>query len=179
MRRAILALDMGLGKTVIGCVWSKAFRETYDCLKTIVICPASMKEEWKRTATNTTGAEIEGPDAPPESLGMRICSWAKFSTEIPCSIGHFVVVCDEAHSMQSMQSQRTKDVLKLMKDTRCVGTWLLTGTPMQNGKQSNLFPLLRAVGHPFGRHQKAYERHFCAGAERTFGRSRPVWDASG
>ena len=61
----------------------------------------------------------------------------------------------------------------------CVGVLLLTGTPMKNGKPCNLFPLLRAVRHPLGRHQKAYERHFCAGVEKSYGRGRPVWDASG
>jgi SNF2 family DNA or RNA helicase len=62
---------------------------------------------------------------------------------------------------------------------RCVGVLLLTGTPMKNGKPCNLFPLLKAVRHPFGNNQKEYERHFCAGAEKNFGRGRPVWDASG
>ena len=62
---------------------------------------------------------------------------------------------------------------------RCVGVLLLTGTPMKNGKPCNLFPLLKAVRHPFGKNQKEFERHFCAGAEKNFGRGRPVWDASG
>ena len=56
---------------------------------------------------------------------------------------------------------------------------MLTGTPMKNGKPSNLFPLLKAVRHPFGDHQKAYESHFCAGKEKSFGRGRVVWDANG
>ena len=49
---------------------------------------------------------------------------------------------------------------------------------MKNGKPSNLFPLLKAVRHPFGRHQKAYELHFCDGGERNFGRGT-VWSANG
>ena len=53
------------------------------------------------------------------------------------------------------------------------------GTPMKNGKPSNLFPLLKAVGHPFGKHQRAYEACFCAGRQKQFGRGPPVWDASG
>ena len=50
---------------------------------------------------------------------------------------------------------------------------------MKNGKPSNLFPLIKAVRHPFGKHQKAYERYFCAGREKSFGRGRVVWDANG
>lgn len=55
---------------------------------------------------------------------------------------------------------------------------MLTGTPMKNGKPSNLFPLLRATRHPFGDDQKRYEFFFCNGQSKTFG-NREVWDASG
>ena len=61
---------------------------------------------------------------------------------------------------------------------RCVGVLLLTGTPMKNGKPGNLFPLLKAVRHPLGRHQKAFEAHFCNGMLKNFGRG-PQWDATG
>lgn len=50
---------------------------------------------------------------------------------------------------------------------------------MKNGKPCNLFPLLRAVQHPFGANQKAFEIHFCAGHQKSFGPSRVVWDANG
>lgn len=56
---------------------------------------------------------------------------------------------------------------------------MLTGTPMKNGKPLNLFPLLKAVNHPFGDHQKAYETYFCAGHTKQFGRGSVVWDANG
>lgn len=49
---------------------------------------------------------------------------------------------------------------------------------MKNGKPCNLFPLLKAVRHPLGRNQKAYETHFCNGALKNFGKGS-VWDASG
>ena len=50
---------------------------------------------------------------------------------------------------------------------------------MKNGKPLNLFPLLKAVNHPFGAHQLAYETYFCAGQTKKFGRDREVWDANG
>lgn len=42
----------------------------------------------------------------------------------------------------------------------------------------NLFPLLRAVRHPFGDDQNAYERYFCNGQQKRFGKN-VRWDASG
>ena len=182
MRRMILALDMGLGKTLIGCVWARAFQATYggETLKVICICPVSLMRQWKRTAEEATGIVVEdiGKNKPdPESSWMQICSWAKIPERI--SSRKYVVICDEAHSMQSLEAGRTKAVLQLCKSSRCVGVLLLTGTPMKNGKPANLFPLLRAVKHPFGDNQKAYERHFCDGREKPFGRGRVVWDANG
>lgn len=50
---------------------------------------------------------------------------------------------------------------------------------MKNGKPCNLFPLLKAVNHPLGRDQQAYEIHFCNGMLKNFGRGKEVWDASG
>jgi hypothetical protein len=61
MRRMILALDMGLGKTLIGAVWSKAFKETFgqDKLKIFVICPVTLKQEWKRSVEGTVGLDVD------------------------------------------------------------------------------------------------------------------------
>jgi hypothetical protein len=110
--------------SLIGCVWSKAFKKTYDCLKIFVVCPVSLKTEWQRTAENATGLQVEDDStaksatANKSSLDMKICSWAKVVTHVESSVGHYVVVCDEAHSMQSIQASRTKDVLKLVKGER-------------------------------------------------------------
>lgn len=184
MRRMILALDMGLGKTLIGCVWARAFQATHDStLEVICICPVSLMKEWKRTAEEATGLAVgQSGDKIQEDLGtrsmMQVCSWAKIPEQVPTP-SKYVLICDEAHSMQSMEAGRTKAVLKLCKSSRCVGVLLLTGTPMKNGKPANLFPLLKAVKHPFGDHQKDFERHFCDGREKSFGRGRVVWDANG
>jgi SNF2 family DNA or RNA helicase len=184
MRRMILALDMGLGKTLIGCVWARAFQATYEStLKVICICPVSLMKEWKRTAEEATGLAVEQVgeknirDSDTASM-MQVCSWAKIPERVQTPF-KYVLICDEAHSMQSLEAGRTKAVLQLCKSSRCVGVLLLTGTPMKNGKPANLFPLLKAVKHPFGDHQKEYERHFCDGREKSFGRGRVVWDANG
>lgn len=119
---------------------------------------------------------------------MCVCTWGKVpkSSDIPEYVKKYVVICDEAHQMQSMTATRTKDVLELVGSGRdrdskrkCVGCLLLTGTPMKNGKPLNLFPLLKAVRHPFGDKKKAYEIMFCAGREKQFGPNKKIWDANG
>jgi len=222
MRRLILAFDMGLGKTIIGCVWAKAFLRTFVGIKVFVIAPVSLHEDWRRTAASTTGLKLdsekkkktkavakkkepsseeyyatgkkrkskkkeeeeEPEDDEPE---MYIYSWSNVSAykEVinDCTEG-YVVICDEAHNMQSMTSQRTKDALKLMQSSqrttteKCRGVLLLSGTPMKNGRPSNLFPLLSAVRHPFGDHQMRYETYFCDGQQRQMN-GKEVWLATG
>ena len=145
MRRMILALDMGLGKTLIGAVWSKAFTETFGRgkLKVYIICPVSLKEEWRRTAVDKVGLMVQDEKSKQKNkkstknkeivtrdknngddeldLKVSICSWAKVPTQVESHIEHFVVCCDEAHAMQSTQAQRTKDVLNLVDDKRYAG----------------------------------------------------------
>ncbi len=140
MRRMILALDMGLGKTLIGSVWSKAFKDTFghDKLKVFVVCPVSLKEEWQRTAEKSVGLVVDGEgkgkgkgkskakrkkstekeSAQKTNMKMSICSWAKVPKVVEAGVEHFVVCCDEAHAMQSAQAQRTKDILSLVNDKR-------------------------------------------------------------
>lgn len=183
MRRFILAFDMGLGKTLVGCVWGKAFKNTYPNLKIYCICPVSLKQEWVRTASKIVGLDCDDDgkeESPSPELDVHVCSWQKIPSprKVPEEAKHYVVVADEAHQMQNITSARTKDALDLMQDKRCVGVLLLTGTPMKNGKPCNIFPLLRAVRHPFGDNQRLFETFFCNGMQKNF-RGRPTWDASG
>ena len=78
-----------------------------------------------------------------------------------------------------MKSQTTKDVLGLAMHKDCVGVLLLTGTPMKNGKPSNLFPLLKIIKHDLGKHEKKYEERYCNGQYKQFGRGPKIWDAGG
>jgi hypothetical protein len=120
MRRLVLAYDMGLGKTLIGCVYAKAFKETFPNLKVHVIAPVSLKKEWARTASDIVGLKCEEEKkgakgkVDQESLDIRISSWAKVPLRVPNHVESFVVICDEAHNLQSMDSARTKDTLKLV-----------------------------------------------------------------
>jgi replicative superfamily II helicase len=104
MRRFILALDMGLGKTLIGCVWAKAFQQTFEDLKIIVVCPVSLKKEWKRTAEEATGLQVS--DDGDESADMQINGWSKTPSQVSNAVTKYVVVFDEAHSMQVRPDNR-------------------------------------------------------------------------
>jgi SNF2-related domain len=151
MRRHILALDMGLGKTLIGCCWARAFYRTIPNIHIIVLCPVSLKEEWHRTSQDIAGLIVRSDEMNHKSKRKRtahdslddddsnsrgvvtIVSWAKIPS--PDEVlwdrdQHYVVVADEAHSMQNMSSARTRDALRLMLAPNAKGVLLLTGTPV-------------------------------------------------
>jgi SNF2 family DNA or RNA helicase len=155
--RAILAHDMGLGKTKSALVAAKA----YD-LPIIVICPATLRINWLREA-ESVGVQIE------------VYSWAKIP---PAPETNYVLICDEAHYMQNLKSNRTQAALDMVDNARAV--FLLTGTPLKNGRPANLFPLLKATRHELATDKKAYEIRYCNGHLKVVNRQgTEVWDVTG
>jgi hypothetical protein len=157
------------GKTIIACVWAKAFRNTFEGIKILVIAPVSLHDEWKRTAIDATGlrlgkgddkkgktkgkskkrttheeeeeeadyertvtgkrrmratkkseSDILDDDELPGSIDMYIFSWDGISAcnDIILDAPDYVVIADEAHYMQSMESNRTKGALKIISQKK-------------------------------------------------------------
>jgi SNF2 family DNA or RNA helicase len=158
-RGVILALDMGLGKTLTSLVTARAYQLLSDC-QILVICPATLKKNWLIEAEQVN-AEIGS------------YSWAKIP-EIPKK--DFILIADECHYAQSGRaSQRGAKFLDLAESPYCLGTIMLSGTPMKNGRPVNLYPLLVAANHPLSFDQLAYETRYCNGRPTAFTK----WDTSG
>ena len=52
---------------------------------------------------------------------------------------------------------------------------LSTGTPMKNGRPSNILPLLIGINHPVSWNKIEYEKKYCDGKKTKF----CAWDTSG
>lgn len=159
-RFAILADDMGLGKTTQALVAARMFN-----LPIVVIAPASLKENWRREAK-----EVETPLT-------AVYTWAKFPssliTESPFTRG-FVAIFDEAHYGQAgTKSQRGDRFLSLCEEA--AAAFLLTGTPLKNGKPINIMPLLEAIRHPIVADKKRFQIRYCDAHATAWTR----WDVSG
>ena len=89
-----------------------------------------------------------------------------------------MLIADEAHFAQTLQAARTQAFLRLARHPRLRAIWLLTGTPMKNGRPVQLFPLLAAIGHPLAADQRHFEERYCQGHWREQG-GRRTWQASG
>lgn len=151
-RFGILADDMGLGKTYQALIAARALGH-----RVIIICPAGLRINWIREA------EIC-------QVRVEVHSWAKIPQ---APKGAFTLIADEAHYAQNLKSQRTKKFLALADSA--AAAFLLSGTPIKNGRPSNLYPLLVAAKHPIAKDKSAFEKRYCDAKPTKWTK----WDVTG
>ena len=180
-KKYILADDLGLGKTTSAVVASLESQSK----KILVICPASLKINWKREIENysdKTISIVEGKkweDADYVIINYDILknfhSLEKDVESIIRNSGFDLIIVDEAHAICNTQAQRTKLVNDIAKITDKV--WLLTGTPVTS-RPINYFNLLNLVDCNVAQNWMAYVRRYCNGYQFRAG-NRKIWNVSG
>ena len=161
-RGAVLADAMGLGKTLTALAAARAMVRAADC-RIVVVAPAGLHRHWRQEASAL-------------QLQLALLSWARLPAELPPA--GTVLIADEAHYAQNLHTSRTQAFLRLSRHPRLRAVWLLSGTPMKNGRPVQLFPLLAAIGHPLAADQRAYEERYCQGHWLERGGKRQ-WQAMG
>lgn len=159
----VLADHMGLGKTLTTLVAAKVMQRTHDC-PVFVIAPVSLLDNWRREAEI---AEVR----------IECFSWAKMPKALESQ--KYLLIADEAHYAQNERSQRTQKFLDLAHNPNCLATWMLTGTPVKNGRPINLYPLLLAASHPLVENRLDYQLRYCNAHHKSIGRGRTAWDVTG
>lgn len=167
-RKAILADDMGLGKTRTAIV---AAREQAPDGPFLVICPATLKLNWRREIQMVEpGAHVQVLAKEPldERARWVVVNYDRLAayTDALATRGFAVVVIDEAHAIKN-DSARSKRTLRLATEGDHA-TYLLTGTPMTN-RPRDLFNLLKAVGHPMATSFYSYAKRYCAATHNGYG----------
>jgi len=178
----ILADDMGLGKTSSAIIASIETKPS----KTLIICPASLKQNWKREIENYSKKEIyicEGKKYD-DSADFVIINYdiiknfhslkSKEETIIQKSKFDLVII-DECHYIKSPQASRTKLINDICKDINKI--WLLTGTPLTS-RPIDYFNLLSLVDSPVSKNWMAYVKRYCAGYQFNVGMNK-VWNVNG
>ena len=181
-KKFILADDMGLGKTTSTII---SALET-GAKKVLIICPATLKINWKREIENYSDRPI------------YIAESKNFSTEHDFVIANYdiiknfhdpkkkedsiilksqfdLVIVDEAHYIKNATAQRTKLINDIVKKTERL--WLLTGTPMTS-RPMDYFNLLSLVDSPVSKNWMAYAIRYCAGYQFNAG-GRKIWNVTG
>lgn len=180
-KKYILADDLGLGKTMTTIVASLESNSK----KILVICPASLKINWKREIefhTNKNVSIVEGKkweDGDYVIVNYDILknfhSLEKDTESIIRNSGFDLIIVDEAHAICNTQAQRTKLVNDIARITDKV--WLLTGTPITS-RPINYFNLLNLVDCNVAQNWMAYVRRYCNGYQFRAG-NRKIWNVSG
>jgi SWI/SNF-related matrix-associated actin-dependent regulator 1 of chromatin subfamily A len=181
-KKFILADDMGLGKTTSTII---AALET-GAKKILIICPATLKINWKREIENYSDRSI------------YISEGKQFSTEDDFVIVNYdimknfhdpkkkddslilmskfdLIIIDEAHYIKNAQAQRTKLINDITKSVDRL--WLLTGTPMTS-RPIDYFNLLSLIDSPVAKNWMAYVIRYCSGFQFKVG-PRKIWNVQG
>lgn len=141
---ALLADDMGTGKTVMTLVALKLLMRSGKVSKALIICPPSVLFEWQQHIADWTpemvACLVRGV---PNSRKIEwntpahiyLTSYDTLRSDVRNGImprdkwnSFDVVVVDEAHHIKNLQSDRSRAINKLTPIYR----WALTGTPIQN-----------------------------------------------
>jgi len=181
-KKFILADDMGLGKTtstIIAALESGA-------KKVLIICPATLKINWKREIENYSDKTVfiaEGKNFSTEHDFVIINydiiknfhdSKKKDDSQI-LRANFDLVVVDEAHYIKNATAQRTKLINDIVKKVDRI--WLLTGTPMTS-RPIDYYNLLSLVDSPVAKNWMAYAIRYCQGYQFNVG-GRKVWNVMG
>lgn len=140
--RALLADEPGLGKTAQAIV-AAASPEYRTGTVIVVVCPASVRENWIREFKQFW----PHPQVPPALL---VESYDKVARGAFDHVASHVLILDEAHYLKNPDAKRTKAIFGVKCDgvgglvERADRVFCLTGTPAPNNP-AELWPMLRAV----------------------------------
>lgn len=148
--RAILADEVGLGKTIEAGLILSELRLRGLAEKTLVITPAGLVEQWRDELERKFGlptAILSGKDPVPETGGNQPVLLASLATARRdplktrlTSAGWDLVIADEAHRLRSARSASGK----LIRALTSRFLLLLTATPVENRLQ-DLYEMVSLV----------------------------------
>lgn len=192
---AILGFQMGLGKTFVSIISALEV----DAKRVLVVCPASLKYNWKR--------EIECFTDDVEVIEGREWKTGKFTIINYDILKNFhllkpkdlrdeeyifqskfvdhnfdLVIVDEAHFLKNPDSQRGKIMNEICNKYGVDRTWLLTGTPIAN-RPMDFFNLLKLIKSPLAQNWVHYAKRYCDGKKfykvLKSGKKKLIWLTDG
>ena len=176
----ILADDMGLGKTTSAVIASIVKKSK----KILVVCPASLKLNWKREIENYTEEDVGICEGKKWEDGKYVIinydilkNFYSDEKKLQINPEDFdLIIIDEAHYVSNPKAQRTKIINNICKNLKNV--WLLTGTPMTS-RPINYFNILRVVESRVSRNWIGYVTRYCDGRQFRGPHGRKIWNVNG
>lgn len=138
-KAAIIADEMGLGKTLQAISVAMLKRKYFGFTKTMIICPSSVKYQWKTEILKFTGEEALVVEGFPGDRAVQYNSTDHYffitnyetvlrDKTVIDQAGFSFVILDEAQKIKNYETKVSSAITSLKKEHGLV----LTGTPIEN-----------------------------------------------
>jgi SNF2 family DNA or RNA helicase len=158
--RSLVAMEMGAGKTLVGCVIA-----SYYGGRVLFLVPGAKCEDWQEEAYEWTGIDARIITSSSDSISEEdtaiIISYdlAKIHPDMQGSQWDTVIV-DESHMLKGEDTIRARVLIPIISGAKQVA--LLSGTP-QTSRPSELFTQLHVLAPDVFRSKEEYARRYCKG----------------
>jgi len=176
--RCLVALDMGLGKTLISLGFLRRNKNSFPA---IIICPASVKYHWEREALEVLKIRpsiLEGETpSPADDLFKRnkivVINYDILHHWLPTlkKLKAQTVIIDESQKIANPKTKRTKAIKILCNGTPYI--LALSGTPLLN-RPIELFPTLNILRPDSFNSRFSFAMKYCNPKRTPWG-----WDFNG
>ncbi len=150
---AIIADEMGLGKTIQAIGTAILKKQIFGFEKVLVVCPASLKEQWKKEVekfTNEKAIVIQGgPHERKEQYNSKVALFYIVNYEAIVrdkheinQVGFEFLILDEAQRIKNYETKTAASISKI----QFKHVLAITGTPLEN-KLIDIFSVVSAI-HP-------------------------------
>jgi superfamily II DNA or RNA helicase len=136
--RAVLADDMGLGKTIQGVGLAELLARETEIRKVLVICPASVKSQWKSEIHRFCDRNVQLVQGPNSQRGKQyanecfftICNYEQVLRDILDieRVPWDLIILDEGQRIKNWESKTAR----VIKGLRSPFALVLSGTPLEN-----------------------------------------------
>jgi SNF2 family DNA or RNA helicase len=171
-RRILLAMEMGLGKTVVVIATVERLIDKAEIAAGFIICPASLKLQWARMIDQFTEGEADVIVVAGDGHERQTCYRAYMNEEaqylilnpelllldweVIRKLPRDYIVCDEAQWFKSFRAKRSKKIKRLRAEYR----WALTGQPIEN-RAEEAFSIMEWVNPTVLGDFRTFDRAFC------------------
>lgn len=148
--RAILADEMGLGKTVQAIAAAEMLRREQFVEQVLVLCPTTLKYQWKREIERFTDEKVLLVDGSPEqrrellqtAVSYKVVSYNSIKEDLKelKTVETDMVIMDEVQRLKNWNTQ----IARAVRRVRSNYTLLLTGTPLEN-RLEELYSIVELV----------------------------------
>lgn len=175
-RSAMLCDPPGAGKTpqAIG------LYDALGCHSALIICPASLKENWRREVKNWSNRDVKpqilnsSADIIDPQANILILSFS-LACRIPEKLSERnfdILIVDESHYLKNASSHSARIILVVLW-AKCHFRLLMTGTPLPNGRAVEAYTTFSRCSQEHFSSWDNYKKTYCVEQRNRWGVTYP------